>query len=56
MPRDIGVFFVLKLFVLERPNVGHVNDTLEAAFAGNLMDLTETTKAAFNSFGSSGRV
>lgn len=34
------------------PNVGHVNDTLEAAFAGNLMDLTETTKAAFNPFSS----
>lgn len=34
------------------PNVGQVNDDLEAAFAGNLMDLTETTKAAFNSFSS----
>lgn len=32
------------------PNVGGVNDTLEAAYADVLMDLTETTKAPFNWF------
>lgn len=30
------------------PNVGGVNDALEGARAGVLMDLTETTKALFN--------